>query len=273
MKIILPTDFSDNARGAIEYAISMFSYENVEYILLNTYTDPYSSTDVLISIQDLLSKRSIEGLKNEYDYLRKKFPTDLFAIKQCSEYGELANVINNICEEETIDYVVMGTKGSTGLEKVFIGSTTADVIKKVKCPVLAIPTNTIYTPPIKIAFATDYQELEYNDVFSPLTELAQQYQSELLIVNVQPEGELINNEDAISGIKLHRVLEKIPHQFYGINDNNVTEGINDFIHKYNVDMIAMIAKQHSFFEQIFHNSISEKLLTFTDIPLLILHEK
>lgn len=60
-KILLPTDFSNNARNAAEYAIEMFGYNDVEYILLNTYTEIFITTDVLISIIKLLKKELKEG--------------------------------------------------------------------------------------------------------------------------------------------------------------------------------------------------------------------
>ena len=167
----------------------------------------------------------------------------------------------------------MGTKGSTGMEKIFLGSSTVSVIKGVQHPILAIPTYTSYTPPLKIAFATDYKELKYDSVFNPLAELAEQYQSELMIINIKPEGKVVDVDEAVSGVKMHRALEKIPHRFYSINDSDVAKGIELFVHEHDIDMLAMVARQHTFFEKNFSSSITEQLSKLADIPLLILHEK
>jgi nucleotide-binding universal stress UspA family protein len=272
MKIILPTDFSKNARSAIEYAIGMFSYEDVEYILLNTFEDPYTTTDIIISIKDILSRQSKEGLKKEYDYFKKKYPSDLFVLKKQTKFGKLSDAINSISKNENIDYVVMGTKGSSGMENVFLGSTTLDVIKKTNCPTLVIPENTIYAPPLKIALATDYNELKNNTAFNPLTKIAKQYNSEILIVNVSSEAELVSPKEEINGINMHYTLEKIPHHFYDITHVDIVEGLVQFNHKHDVDMIALISRHHSFFERIFHNSITKQLTKLADVPLLILHE-
>ena len=37
-KILLPTDFSDNANNAISYAVQLYKNEKCNFILLNTYT-------------------------------------------------------------------------------------------------------------------------------------------------------------------------------------------------------------------------------------------
>jgi nucleotide-binding universal stress UspA family protein len=271
-RIILPTDFSSNARNAMEYAIGMYSYENVEYILLNVFTEPHSSTDMLVSVRDLLEKTSFLGLKNEYEKLNKKFYRSSLNIKQHSECGELSNIINRIVKEEAIDFVVMGTKGASGLQKVFLGSNTSDVVKNVKCPVLAIPENAEFTPPFRIALATDYEELENQYLLNPLIELASQYQSELMIMNINTEGKMIDVKHAVEGIQLDHALERIPHRFYGSDNDDVVEGIDYFIHEHKIDMLAMIARKHHFYEHLFHSSVTEEMAMLTDIPLLILHE-
>lgn len=273
-KIVLPTDFSENAKNAIEYAIAMFSYDNVEYILLNVYSEPHSSTDMLVSVKDLLEKTSRKSLKEEYEYFNNKFSQNLLNMRQHSECGELSDVINNLVETENIDFVVMGTKGATGLQKILVGSNTHDVVNKAKCPVLAIPEKIKYTPPYRIAFATDYEELENKYVLHPLAELANQYRSKLMIVNIYNIGEnIINVEQAAEGIQLHYMLKNIPHQFFGISHKNIATGIDQFVHKHKVDLLAMIARQHNFFNRLFHDSTTKQLAMLTDIPLLVLHEK
>jgi len=272
-KILLPTDFSDNARNAVEYAISMFGYENVQYILLNSFAEPHTTADIMVSISDLMQKESKRELRNEMEYLNNKFPRELLNIEEISEYGQLAYVINRMVEAEKIDYVVMGTKGASGLKKVFAGSNTADVVKKVKCPVLAIPEKAKYEPPVRIAFAADYEALADQYLLSPLKELVEQYQSELMVVNIQPEGELVDAEQAAGGVRLHHTLQAIPHTFLHVEHKNIAEGISHFIIEHKVDMLVMVGHQHGVFERIFRSSVTRQMSMLTKVPLMVLHEK
>ena len=53
--------------------------------------------------------------------------------------GFVSNVIGEVCKEKDIDLVAMSTRGQDGVVDVFSGTHTQKVIRRVACPVLAIP--------------------------------------------------------------------------------------------------------------------------------------
>jgi nucleotide-binding universal stress UspA family protein len=53
--------------------------------------------------------------------------------------GHLHSTVRDIANEDAVDLVVMGTKGSTGMNEFLVGSNTEKVIRTAPCPVLAIP--------------------------------------------------------------------------------------------------------------------------------------
>jgi nucleotide-binding universal stress UspA family protein len=81
--------------------------------------------------------------KHEYDFI--------------SVFGSLVDEANTIVDRENIDVLVMGTKGKSDDRDVLFGSNTLQVIKYVKCPVLAIPSKYHDVQPQNILFATAYQ--------------------------------------------------------------------------------------------------------------------
>lgn len=272
-KILLPIDFSDNARSAVEYAISMFRYEDTEYILLNVFTEPMANVDTLVSINDILTITSKNGLEKEYNYFNEKAPNSLLKMEKRSVYGALSYVINNISKKENIDYVVMGTKGMSGMKRVFLGSNTADVVSMINCPLLAIPDNVKYTPPFRIGFAADYDIVNDISILNPLINLVKQYQSELSIVNVYSEDELISITETEEGIKLHHAFKEISHYFYDIESEDTVGGIEEFLEVNDINILTMIARKHHFFEHLFQTSITQKMSMLAKMPILILHEK
>ena len=54
-KIILATDFSRNAKNAIEYGIQLFGIQGVNYIIVNSFVEPKATTNVVVSMNDLLN--------------------------------------------------------------------------------------------------------------------------------------------------------------------------------------------------------------------------
>lgn len=240
-RIILPTDFSENARNAIEYAFGMFGYKDVTYILLNVYTEIHLSSDILFSIRDLLENESNRRLKDESDYLKNKFSHDSLKIEQHSEYGDLSPVINHMVTTENIDYVVMGAKGDSGIKKVLLGSNAADVVKNVASTILVIPENSKFKPPLHVAYATNYKELSNEHILEPLLRLTKQHQSELIILNIHPEEPIIDTQKTVRSI-IHHKSENIPHHFHELEHNDITEGLDRFIKKHKIDLLVMIAK-------------------------------
>ena len=270
MKILLPTDFSQNARTAIEYAISMFRYDNVKYILLNSYIDRYTTADMLISIRDLMKKDSENGLKQEAEFLLENSPEDSLDIETRSVFGGLDHIIKGLIKSEGIDLVVMGTKGATGLKSVFVGSNTEKVVGKVKIPVLVIPEDTKFMPPARIALATDEKEFSDQFEFSSLKELVMQFDAEFFIVNILTGGK---DQDASCKIKLHRTFQGIPHTFHHLKHSDVIAGLNQFVEENRIDILAMVGHRHKFLERLFIKSTTKEMSMFTNVPLLIMHEK
>src|SRR5690606_20020539 len=72
--------------------------------------------------------------------IRKEYPDLTF--NSLFKEGNLFEEISKVTASFPYVAVVMGTKGSSGLEAIFLGSNTYDVIVNTKTPVLGIPQNT-----------------------------------------------------------------------------------------------------------------------------------
>lgn len=256
----------------MEYAFGMFSYDSVDYILLNVYQQAYTGANEMIIIDDSAQTESKMGLQGEFEYLRDKFPDGALYLEQRSEFGGLGDVIKQITEAEDIDYIVMGSKGASGLGKLLVGSNTADVVQKIKCPIIVVPNGTDYSPPGRIAFATDREEIEPSSILDPMIAMAERYQSELYIVNILPELSLAGDNPALDKIDFHPNIENIPHRFYSVGNKSVITGLDEFVHEHEVDLLAMVAREHSFLDRLFRSSVTKQMSMICDLPLLILHE-
>jgi len=272
--IILPTDFSDNARNACAYAFGLFGFKDVRYILLNAYDVPFSRMDILMSLNDLMSNASQEGLESEIEYFQVEYQDEQLRMETYSKHGSISEVIDGAIELMKPDFVVMGTKGATGLEQALVGTNTARVIRNMKCPIIIVPNRADISSPKRIAFAADYEKL--SDIYSlePLRDIALANESKLFVFNVKPDN---NKEDAKSHLHerdLHRTLKEIPHSFARIYEDDVTEGIEEFVEDNEIHMLAMVARQHNFFERLLHRSVTERIAMELDkAPILIIHEK
>lgn len=268
--VIITTDFSDNSKNAMNYAISMFGVVDVNYIVLNTYQDVSTTSTVMVSMVDTLRKDSIRLLA----VLEKELLTayEGIALETISMFGSVTRCIGKISSERTVDYVVLGTKGLTGLESFIMGSNTLEVIKSVKIPLLVIPSHSEFRGLHRIAFAADYDKLENADALKPMVNVALRTGAEVKIVNVLEEDKAANVVQAEQGFVLHGLLEDVRHQYFTEVNDKVIDGLEVFIKEKNIEMIALVAHKYNFFDRLFHRSVTKQVSKLADIPLLVMHE-
>lgn len=271
VKILLPTDFSDSATNAAEYAFGLFGFKDVQYILLHAFVEPNNSADMLVSLNDILQKQTREDLDKAYRGLIKQYPDCENVLEKRLEFGSLSLVLRAITANESIDYVVMGTSGASGLKKTFFGSNTSSALRRTKCPVITVPLATKFKGLKNIAFATDYEGLSSPDTLQPLVDLAKNNHSKLLMVNVNKVKVLAGGEHEIKGVNLGSQFEGIEQAFFTVDYPEVIEGIRHFVKDHPVDMLTMMAKEHTIYEKLFVGSFTKEMAMVSEMPLLVLH--
>lgn len=271
--ILIPTDFSENAQNAINYAISMFSDEDPDYILLNSYRIiPVGAEEYITDMADF-EGMSKQGLEQTIKTIEKNFPHKKLNIEIVSKLGYPVEVMDKIVKRKNVDLAVMGTKGASGLREALIGSNTADAIKTLSCPVLAVPGNSTFSPLKNIAFAADFKDIDKEVLLNPMLEIAKKFKAELLVVHVEHQGVTVNVDEALQGMRLHDFFSGIPHLFQEVEHDDPAEGIEAFIKTHTVDLLVSVARKHGFWEKLFRGSITEKLAMHTRIPMLALQYK
>lgn len=279
-KILLPTDFSDNAWNAINYAISIFRNEPCTFYILNSYQvgssglmtkrDKAHDTRFFQLIKDESEKRLkkvLERIKSNYDFKNHVYKT-------LSISSNLTNAIGRTAYDESIDLIIMGTKGATGLKEVFLGSNTHKIIKRITfCPIIAVPddfehTNTIDT----ILVATGYEHLFESYEFIPLIKIANLFNSNILVLYAG-DAESLNSNQKTAKKLIKKHLKSVEHSFAKVKGHkSINEAIQETVtQNENVHMVAMINYWHSFFEKITHEPVIKKVAFNTRVPFLVLH--
>ncbi|MEM6532469.1 MAG: universal stress protein [Myxococcota bacterium] len=143
-KILVPVDFSDDSRPAVDYAIALGDKLGAEVTLLHVvdYPPPYSQVEALtmvapvegeVTFDAFLRKRAHQDMSEfSAGYPRDAFKTDF-------QSGPAAEGIVQSAKDGDYDLVVMGTHGRTGLSRLMIGSVAERTIRTAPCPVLTIP--------------------------------------------------------------------------------------------------------------------------------------
>jgi len=262
--ILLMTDFSDNAKNAIQYAINMYG-EEVNYILLNTYIVRENS-GAFMSVADRIKEISEEELSNELTYIENKFSQySNLNITTLSQRGGPIDSVNIIKSQHPIDLIVMGTKGASGLTKLLIGSVTASIVKETNLPVLIVPEKAEYQPIKKIVFAVDDFKMD-DELLRPLTSMIQKEKSTLHLLNVVNKEALnLNMEELKKLYGQNIVIESVVGE-------SVSEEIEKFATDNQINLITVVAHHNKFFDRLFHKSVSQELVFHAKLPILVLDD-
>jgi nucleotide-binding universal stress UspA family protein len=275
IKILLPTDFSENAYNAIKYAVELFENEESTFYLLNTYTPVIYDTEYILyspsplSLHEIYRNKSLKCLEKVKRQINEDFPNSKHKWELVSSFNMLSDEIKIQVKEKKIDMVVMGTQGATGAKMILFGTHTVHAIKKASCPLLAIPSGFKFKTLKNILFPTDY-ELKFTDKYlNFLNKLIEKKASTIHIVNVY-FGIPLNTEQEKSKKFLDNYFKNIQHQFHKIEKSSVPEGIDEFQNKNPVDLLVMISNKHSFFENLLFRPVINEIVFQIKIPFLVI---
>jgi nucleotide-binding universal stress UspA family protein len=275
-KILLPTDFSNNALNAINYALELFKNEKCIFYFLNTYSPAIYSYEYQISsnlymkdIIDEIKKQSEDKLEKIASDVNKKFNNSNHEFKILTAYNTLYNEIKKLLDTYNFDLIVMGTKGASGIKEVLFGSNTVQIIKKAKCPVLAIPSEYKFVKPTQILFPTDYK-IDYTDYhLGILKNLANIYKSQVHILNVS-SGKLPSAVEKRNEEKLNNLLSNVNDAYYKFEYQEIPKAIGEFMELNEIHLLMMIKNKHTFLENLFIKPVIHQIGFKLTIPFLVI---
>lgn len=272
-KILVPTDFSDNALKAITYASEIAQKSGAVVCLLHAI----EPTINMVNPQADLYRDEVVQEKSEQLQLSQKVVTDNYpGIKIDIELsrGAIIPSILDFAEREKMDLIVMGTTGASGLKEIFIGSVAAGVIGKTKIPVLAIPACYEMEEPDTILLTTNQFE-KNKKILDKVIAISKLFSAVVHVVvfkNIDGDknAEFIYNEE-----QLNHYLKFLKETFPGVifraellEGKNFEINIDLYCNKNGIDLIAMITYPKSVLEKVLRKSVTKKMAFHSTIPIL-----
>jgi len=157
--ILVPTDFSDQAKAALDVALREADLHQASVTLVHvlqhhphtevTYIrgNPEDQRGMVAEFGPVQPPSRQEPVVLRRDYVDETLAQlrDLLPRAFTGEWdvevgsGDPADAILRAAKEHKADLIVMGTHGRTGLAHVFLGSVAEKVVRHALCPVLVTP--------------------------------------------------------------------------------------------------------------------------------------
>ncbi len=276
--ILWATDFSEESQACLSY-VKIFSEKlktrNHALHVLPRFSDwvyetAFLKDDDLLKTVEKTKQKSLAKIKNISKSANISFESDVLE-------GTASEELIKYSENNEIDIIFMGRRGISEIEQILIGSTTSRLIRNSRIPILVISKSRKNVKIKEILCPIDFSESSLLELKYSIS-LAKQLEAKLFVIHV---SEFFNYKVPV--FKRDKLINKINNKITSIAkeskykiENIIYEigepaqKIIEIAKKNKVDLIPMAIHQRKGIEKFFMGSISEKVLMYSDIPVLIL---
>ncbi len=270
-KILVPIDFSDEAKYACKVASQIAKKTNSEIILLHMLDIPTVAIDPLETNNLRGGGQAIFIMKAIHKKFEKYKSLPFFEGIKITEDVKFHKAFDGVIEESkknNVDLIVMGSQGATGLKEMLVGSNTEKVVRHSDIPVLVIKHDVENFKIDDIVFASDFSK-ESKRSFSDVIAFANTFNATLHLLFINT----IHNFEPTSTTrkKLNDFVADFDIKEYTLNIHNditIEEGILNFGKEINADIIAINTHGRSGLSQLFSESISKELANHALRPII-----
>lgn len=270
-QILVPIDFSKTSKFAVKAAAAIAKKNNSEIHLLHLVELPSGVIDMgsgsNFSIPE--SMLYLRKVKENILSLKKEFFTKKTIVHYSIRFEDPHLGILNYAEKINADIIVMGSKGQSDFEEIFIGSNTEKVVRTSPIPVLVIKKDSEDLEFKNIVFASKFKKELQKEVLKKVMVFAELFKAKIHLVNVNTPSNFETTYDAYQKINLFidgLSISKYTLNIY--NDYSIEKGILNFSKDINADLIALSTHGRSGLSHLFSASVTKSLSKNALKPLL-----
>jgi nucleotide-binding universal stress UspA family protein len=274
--ILVPTDFSESAASAYNYASLLAEKTKATIFLLHVLDIPFPSQSVsgsevgtrldthfMMEMMNL-TKTKMKKLRNGKNFKDAE-------IHEIIEIGSIPDKIFEATKKYKVNMIVMGTHGSRGFQDKFLGTNAEKVVRNAEVPVISVK-HPVKNPKIEnIVFATDFsKETEY--ILPQVSEIAGLFKSKLILTKIVTPDKFETTAQTEKQIEL--LKRKMEFNNFSTNIYYATSkegGIRTVAEKTGADLIAMGTHGRHGLAHLFKGSIAEEVVCHASLPVLTMN--
>ncbi|PZX53968.1 nucleotide-binding universal stress UspA family protein [Algoriphagus ratkowskyi] len=275
-KVLVPFDFTEQAQNALDLTTHLSNkFENVEITVLHVIEVPSASGmgtmgggemlpvyENQIFFIELMNRR-----KQQLKDLESQYASNNYVLKTKIVLGNAFQNISSAIIDQNPDLVIMGSKGSSGMEEVLLGSNAEKIVRTSHCPVLTVKGAINPETFKKIVFASDFKD-DQDELAERLKTIQKLFDADLYLVLINTPGNFESTRESARRIKNFANKYSITHAVAEIyNANSEEAGIVEFAEDIDADMIAMATHGRTGLIHLFTGSIAEDVVNHAKRPV------
>lgn len=273
-KILFPTDFSESAHNAFDYALRLAHKWEASITVLHIFHPPeVRSLYVPKALEDFYKSYDLHQFANFKDQIPvlnnlaeergfEHIPIN-YALKEgINEVG----IIISFAENEGFDQIIMGTTGAGFLKEVFLGSIAGEVLENASCPVLAVPAEARFDGKIdQMAYASDFSDYSLQQLPNAIN-FAKTFKAQLHVLNV----------DTAHTAEFSQKIKQVKNSFEGESNltieilpgNDVSSTLSNYLIQNNIDFLLMATHKRNWLAEMFQYSRTKNMAVHSNIPVM-----
>lgn len=267
--ILVPTDFSECAEDALKVAAKLARMSDAMLHVAHVYFNVQPTFIYGVEEYDgSATERMRDNIQEQLDLLLKIPELDGIQVqKHCIMNKPLWDIMD-LETMKDMDFIVMGSHGSSGVREFFIGSNAQKMIQAASRPVLVVKQ---YFDPENIEnvlFASNFYT-QAVDSFKPIKEFIDLLGANIHLLKVITPGgfeETFYSEALMKDFASNVGLKDHTTSIY--NSTSVERGINAYIDEKKADLVCIETHGRSGLGHWFAGSLAERVANHSDVPVL-----
>ncbi len=287
--ILCPIDFSEFSVTAYRHAVSLAKHYRARLVaqhIVELWKYPSVSFVVSAELYDEYSQELREKAKEQLQEFVKNYTHDESQPELMVDVGIAADSILSFAQAQRTDFIVMGTHGRRGYDRLMLGSATDRVMRRAPCPVLAVnrpPRDSMaagkgqsYVHHLsRILFCADFSEQSERALKSAIS-ATEEYDAEFTLLHVLEEVPTPAKTEGAIATATEQLDNLIPQE--GRNALKIKTAVRigkpyqqiiDFALEMQIDMVTMGVRGRGALDLAVFGSTTYRVIQLGPCPVLV----
>ena len=278
-KILVPTDFSDLSKHALDFAIQLAKPLKANVQLIHLEKIPLGDLSLhlsgeangsTVSQDSLYNSQLFRANRQKLDALQKEFNSKEVNISALQHGGGFLKGIQSYLEDNEVDLVVISTTGQESVQEFFSGNHTERLIEHLDIPIISLQDQQFH-PIEDIVLGLDIEDEKYKkSAFKKIKVICEALVSTLHIIDVTKSRD---DEMLMRQLNdLARIVGLTNYLVDVIEDKNSKKALLDYAEGTDAGLIVILSQAKGGLSRFFQQSFATNLIKKSSIPVMTINK-